>query len=86
MLGGIFVDSTVHDLDICSWMAGSRPKTVFAHGSSFHPDVIAMGDHEQVVVIVTYENGAVSVTDQSRHCPFGYDQRMEVFNVFSLSS
>ena len=33
--GGIFVDSTVHDLDICSWLAGSKPTTVFAHGSTF---------------------------------------------------
>ena len=63
---------------MCSWLAGSRPKTVFAHGSSFNPDVVATGDHEQVVVIVTYENGAVSVTDNGRHCPFGYDQRLEV--------
>lgn len=76
--GGIFVDSTVHDLDICSWMAGSKPKTVFVHGSTFHPEVKAMGDNEQVFVMVTYENGAVSITDNGRHCPFGYDQRMEV--------
>ena len=37
-----------------------------------------MGDNEQVLVIVTYENGAVSVIDNGRHSPYGYDQRMEV--------
>ena len=72
------MDSTVHDIDLCSWMAGSMPKTVFALGSTFNPDLKAMGDNEQVIVMVTYENGAVSVTDNGRHCPFGYDQRMEV--------
>ena len=76
--GGIFVDSTVHDLDICSWIAGSKPKTLYAQGSVFQRDKMPSGDNEQVIVVVTYENGAVSVTDNGRFCPFGYDQRMEV--------
>ena len=46
-----------------------------------------MGDNEQVLVIVTYENGAVSVIDNGRHSTYGYDQRMEVSalkqNIFS---
>ena len=72
------MDSTVHDLDICSWIAGAKPKTLYAQGSVFQRDKMPSGDNEQVVVVVTYENGAVSVTDNGRFCPFGYDQRMEV--------
>ena len=59
-------------------MAGSKPKTLYVQGSAFRQEMKSIGDQEQVVVIVTYENGAVSVTDNGRHCPFGYDQRMEV--------
>ena len=42
------------------------------------PAVAGAGDRDQVVVIVTYENGAMAVVDNGRWCPPGYDQRLEV--------
>ncbi|XP_052785794.1 inositol 2-dehydrogenase-like [Mya arenaria] len=76
--GGIFRDSTIHDLDMGGWIIGSRPTSVFAHGHAHKEELKAASDNDQVVVIVTYENGAISVIVNGRWCPFGYDQRLEV--------
>ncbi|KAH3746687.1 inositol 2-dehydrogenase-like [Dreissena polymorpha] len=76
--GGIFKDSTIHDLDMGAWIAGSKPTSVFAQGFAHKKDLKALGDKDQVVVVVTYQNGAISVVDNGRWCPFGYDQRLEI--------
>ncbi|WAR29975.1 IOLG-like protein, partial [Mya arenaria] len=77
-LGGIFRDSTIHDLDMGGWIIGSRPTSVFAHGHAHKEELKEASDNDQVVVVVAYENGAISVIDNGRWCPFGYDQRLEV--------
>lgn len=76
--GGIFKDSTIHDLDMVSWIAGSKPVSVYAQGHAHNPTLKEFGDKDQVVVVITYENGTVAVVDNGRWCPFGYDQRLEV--------
>ncbi|KAL4216597.1 hypothetical protein ACF0H5_024320 [Mactra antiquata] len=76
--GGIFKDSTVHDLDMCSWLAGSKPISVYAQGHANNLALRDFGDNDQVVVVVTYENGTIGVVDNGRWAPFGYDQRLEV--------
>ncbi|WAR29996.1 YRBE-like protein, partial [Mya arenaria] len=75
---GIFRDSTIHDLDMAGWIIGSRPTSVFAQGHAHKDELKGASDNDQVVVVVTYENGAISVIDNGRWCPFGYDQRLEV--------
>ncbi|WAR30013.1 YRBE-like protein, partial [Mya arenaria] len=75
---GIFRDSTIHDLDMGGWIIGSRPTSVFAQGHAHKDELKGASDNDQVVVVVTYENGAISVIDNGRWCPFGYDQRLEV--------
>lgn len=76
--GGIFKDSTIHDLDMCSWIAGSKPVSVFANGHAHNAALLEFRDNDQVVVVITYENGTIAVIDNGRWSPFGYDQRIEV--------
>ncbi|XP_045184669.2 inositol 2-dehydrogenase-like [Mercenaria mercenaria] len=76
--GGIFKDSTIHDLDMVSWIAGSKPVSVFAYGHAHNPELREFKDNDQVVVVISYENGSVAVVDNGRWCPYGYDQRLEV--------
>lgn len=76
--GGIFKDSTIHDLDIIGRMAGSRPVSVFARGHAHNKELKEFKDNDQVVVVVTFKNGAIAVIDNGRWCPVGYDQRFEV--------
>ena len=78
MSGGIFKDSTIHDLDMGAWIAGSEPTSVFAQGFAHKKDLKALGDKDQVVVVVIYKNVTISAVDNGRWCPFGCDQRSKV--------
>ncbi|KAL5013700.1 hypothetical protein ScPMuIL_007970 [Solemya velum] len=76
--GGIFSDSTIHDLDMSTWISGSRPVSVYAKGVAFDPEIRRCGDYDQVFVAIEYENCALSIIDNGRMAAYGYDQRLEV--------
>jgi len=77
--GGQFVDQSVHDIDICMWIAKERPHTVFAMGASFYPDIAAVPDTDTVVINLQFPSGAMATIDNSRRATFGYDTRLEVY-------
>jgi len=77
--GGQFVDQTVHDIDICLWIAGERPHTVFAMGSAFYPDIALVPDTDTVTVSLQFPSGILATIDNSRRATFGYDTRLEVY-------
>ncbi|XP_076435718.1 inositol 2-dehydrogenase-like [Babylonia areolata] len=76
--GGLIKDSTIHDLDMSLWLAGSRPKRVMGQGQAFHPVVAEVGDFDLLVATVLFENGVVAVIDNGRKSSQAYDQRLEV--------
>lgn len=76
--GGIIYDSTIHDLDMSLWLAGSQPESVYVSASAFDPDIASCGDYDQVVVTIKFKNGVVSSVENGRVAPYGYDQRLEV--------
>jgi hypothetical protein len=78
VLGGIFSDSTIHDLDMSAWLADSEPQSLFVQGHAFDPDIRALGDVDQAMVVIKYKNGVVSMIHNGRTAPYGYDQRLEV--------
>lgn len=77
--GGQFVDQTVHDIDICLWVAGERPHTVFAMGAAFYPDIAAVPDTDTVTLMLQFPSGVIATIDNSRRATFGYDTRLEVY-------
>ncbi|XP_048747073.2 inositol 2-dehydrogenase-like [Ostrea edulis] len=76
--GGIIYDSTVHDLDMSLWLAGSKPESVYVSASAFDPEIASCGDFDQVVVTIKFRNGVISSVENGRVAPYGYDQRLEV--------
>lgn len=76
--GGIIYDSTIHDLDMSLWLAGSQQESVYVSASAFDPDIASCGDYDQVVVTIKFKNGVVSSVENGRVAPYGYDQRLEV--------
>ena len=78
MAGGIIYDSTIHDLDMSLWLAGSQPESVYVSASAFDPDIASCDDFDQVVVTIKFKNGVVSSVENGRVAPYGYDQRLEV--------
>ena len=82
--GGQFVDQTVHDIDICLWIANERPHTVYALGSSFYPDIAAVPDTDTVTVSLQFPSGVIATIDNSRRATFGYDTRLEVYGDVAM--
>jgi len=78
--GGIFRDMMIHDFDLCRFYLGKDEiDQVHAFTSSFEPFYKRIKDHELAVVTMKSKRGVICVITNSRHCSFGYDQRIELF-------
>ena len=78
--GGIFRDMMIHDFDLCRLYLGKDEiDEVQAFTSSFEPIYSRIKDHELAVVTMKSKRGVLCVITNSRHCSFGYDQRVELF-------
>lgn len=78
--GGIFLDMMIHDFDMVRYLSNSEVKEVYASGAVLiNPEIGKVGDVDTAMVMLTMENGALSIIDNSRQAVYGYDQRTEVF-------
>lgn len=85
--GGIFLDMTIHDLDMARFVAGSEVTEVYAKGDvRVDPDIGAAGDLDTAVIVLTHENRAITTIDNSRRAVYGYDQRVEAFGSGGVAS
>lgn len=77
--GGIFYDMMIHDFDMIRFLAGCEATEVYTKGAVLiDPAIGAEGDVDTALVVLTFENGAIGVIDNSRQAVYGYDQRLEV--------
>jgi myo-inositol 2-dehydrogenase/D-chiro-inositol 1-dehydrogenase len=78
--GGIFRDMMIHDFDLCRlYLKDDEINEIHAFTSSFVPFYKRIKDHELAVVTMKSKKGVICVITNSRHCSFGYDQRVELF-------
>ena len=81
--GGIFMDCSVHDIDLARWMLG-RPKALraFATGTiALHPALAAYGDVDNGLAIVEFEGGARAVFYASRTFAHGHETTTEIIGT-----
>jgi myo-inositol 2-dehydrogenase/D-chiro-inositol 1-dehydrogenase len=77
--GGLFRDMTIHDFDMARYFLGEVAE-VQAMGANLVADYITeLGDIDAAVVSLRGADGALCHITNSRHCAFGYDQRIEAF-------
>jgi myo-inositol 2-dehydrogenase/D-chiro-inositol 1-dehydrogenase len=70
----------IHDFDLCRLYLGKDEiMEIHAFTSSFTPFYKKIKDHELAVVTMKSKKGVICVITNSRHCSFGYDQRVELF-------
>jgi len=81
--GGIFMDCSVHDIDLARWMLGApRATRVFASGTiALHPGLAECGDVDNGLAIVEFEGGARAVFYASRTMPHGHETTTEVIGT-----
>ena len=79
--GGIFKDMMIHDFDLARYNAGSDEfNCLFATGEYFTDKKFKkIKDLELATVVMKTKKGVQCIITNSRHCSFGYDQRIELF-------
>ena len=78
--GGLFLDMTIHDLDMARWIIGSDVDEIHAMTAVLvDPAIGEAGDVDTAVLSLRYASGALGTIDNSRRAVDGYDQRLEVF-------
>jgi len=78
--GGIFLDCSVHDIDLARWLLGNpKPARVFAAGTiAIHQGLEACGDVDNGVAICEFENGCMATFYASRTMPHGHETVTEI--------
>ena len=79
--GGIFKDMMIHDFDLARYYAGNdKFVSIFATGSNISNKYFnKLKDFELATAVLKTKSGIQCVISNSRHCSFGYDQRVELF-------
>ncbi len=78
--GGLFLDCSVHDIDLARWMLGNpRITRVFASGTiAIHEGLAECCDIDNGVAICEFEGGRLAVFQASRTSAHGHDTQTEV--------
>ena len=79
--GGIFRDMMIHDFDLVRfYLEKDEPLKLIASGSNISDKrFIKIKDYELATTILKSKKGVQCIITNSRHCSFGYDQRVELF-------
>jgi myo-inositol 2-dehydrogenase/D-chiro-inositol 1-dehydrogenase len=77
--GGFLLDMAVHDYDVACWFLGAMPVEVTAvRQARVYPELERLGDLDNGVVTIHFDEGGLAVTHVSRTCPYGHDIRCEI--------
>jgi myo-inositol 2-dehydrogenase/D-chiro-inositol 1-dehydrogenase len=85
--GGLFLDTTVHDLDMARFVTGTEIEEAYALGQvRKDPKLSEIGDFDTAVVTLRHADRALSLIDNSRSAAYGYDQRVEAFGSAGMAA
>lgn len=81
--GGLFMDCSVHDIDVARWMLGN-PKALraFASGTiAVHEDLAPIPDIDNGMAIIEFEGGARAMVYASRTYALGMESSSEIIGT-----
>jgi myo-inositol 2-dehydrogenase/D-chiro-inositol 1-dehydrogenase len=81
--GGIFLDCTVHDIDLARWFLGNpRPLRVFAAGTvAIHEGLREFGDVDNGIATCEFDGGKLACFYASRTMAHGHETATEIFGT-----
>ena len=80
--GDTLMDLSVHDIDVCMWLMGSKIKTIFAQKRVLvHEFLKEINASDTVLSYIEFENGAIGYIEGSRYSIGGYDIRCEILGA-----
>ena len=79
--GGIFKDMMIHDFDLTRfYLQKDEVESVFTIASNIsNKNFNKINDYELATCVLKSKKGVQCIITNSRHCSFGYDQRVELF-------
>jgi scyllo-inositol 2-dehydrogenase (NAD+) len=79
--GGLIADMGIHDFDVGRMFMGDV-KSVYAVGGTLaYPEMKSVGDIDNAIINMVFENGTLGVVHLSRNAIFGYDIRAEIWGT-----
>ena len=79
--GGLIADMGIHDFDLARMFVGNV-RSVHAIGAALaYPEMKSVGDIDNAIINMVFENGSLGVVHLSRNAVFGYDIRTEVWGT-----
>lgn len=80
--GGMLLDMSIHDFDLCRYFAGSEAESVYCTGAcNLVPYIGANGDVDTAVTVINFKNGCTAVVDNSRQTGYGMECRVEIMGT-----
>lgn len=77
--GGLIADMGAHDFDLGRMFMGEVSTVHAVGGALAHPEMISVGDIDNALVNMVFENGTLGAVQLSRNAVFGYDIRTEIW-------
>lgn len=79
---GIFLDLTVHDMDLIRWFTGSEPKRLMASGGCYaFPQIAQYGDGDNVACLIENQNGTMASVFAGRSAAHGTAVETEIIGT-----
>ena len=80
--GGLFRDTTIHDMDMARFVMGEDPVEVFTMAANRVDPIFAeLNDVDTAMIVMRGASGALCHINNSRRTNYGYDQRVEAFGA-----
>ncbi|MFQ5928488.1 MAG: Gfo/Idh/MocA family oxidoreductase [Acidobacteriota bacterium] len=79
--GGLMIDMGIHDFDLALWLMGEIKTVMTIGGVLVLPYLKDIGDIDNAIVSLTFEDGRLGVVDLSRNGVYGYDILTEILGT-----
>ncbi len=79
--GGFIADMGVHDFDVARMFMGEVRSVHAIGGALAYPEMKTVGDIDNAIISMTFENDTIGVVNLSRSAVFGYDIRGEIWGT-----
>jgi inositol 2-dehydrogenase len=79
--GGLILDMGIHDFDVARMFMGEIKSVYSIGGTLAYPEMKKIGDIDNAVISIHFENGSLGVVDLSRNAVYGYDIRAEILGT-----
>ena len=79
--GGMLLDMGIHDFDLARFFMGEAKTVQTMAGTLAYPELKTVGDIDNAVVTLEFEDGRLGVVDLSRNGIYGYDIATELLGT-----